>query len=98
MGAFLCVLVKEVFEAQTLANLPRFLMLFLSGVFYPISNMPLALQYVSYLLPLTYTVGGLRLALSFGENAMVLLDSLVLTAFAVALVIPAARLLQRRFA
>ena len=35
LGALLCVLVKEVFEAQTLLNLPRFLMIFLCGVVYP---------------------------------------------------------------
>jgi ABC-2 type transport system permease protein len=32
LGALLCVLVKEVFEAQTLLNLPRFIMVFLCGV------------------------------------------------------------------
>jgi len=32
LGALLCVLVKEVFEAQTLLNLPRFIMIFLCGV------------------------------------------------------------------
>ncbi len=97
MGALLCVLVKEVFEAQTLANLPRFLMMFLSGVFYPISNMPLALQYVSYLLPLTYTVDGLRRVLLSNENIMIIVDSLVLVTVTVVLIFPAMRLLRRRF-
>jgi len=95
MGALLCVLVKEVFEAQTLANLPRFLMMFLSGVFYPISAMPQVLQHVAYLLPLTYTVDGLRRVFS-GGNA-VLIDSLVLTAFFIVFIFPATRLLRRRF-
>jgi ABC-2 type transport system permease protein len=48
LGALLCVLVKEVFEAQTLLNLPRFLMIFLSGVVYPISAMPPVLRCVAY--------------------------------------------------
>lgn len=97
MGALLCVLVKEVFEAQTLANLPRFLMMFLSGVFYPVSNMPLALQYVSYLLPLTYTVDGLRHVLASGNNVIIIMDSLVLVTVTVVLIFPAMRLLRRRF-
>jgi ABC-2 type transport system permease protein len=96
MGALLCVMVREVFEAQTLANLPRFLMMFLSGIFYPISAMPLPLQYIAHLLPLTYTVNGLRSALSPSGTALA--DSLVLSAFAIAFTVPATRLLQRRFA
>lgn len=97
MGALLCVLVKEVFEAQTLANLPRFLMMFLSGVFYPISAMPWPLRYVSYVLPLTYTVDGLRRVLTSGENAVILFDSMILIIVAVVLIVPAVRLLHRRF-
>jgi ABC-2 type transport system permease protein len=97
LGALLCVSVREVFEAQTLANLPRFVMVFLSGVFYPISAMPIPLQYVAKLLPLTYTVDGLRRVLSTGENATVLIDSAVLIAVAIILIFPATRLLRRRF-
>jgi len=97
MGALLCVLVKEVFEAQTLANLPRFLMMFLSGIFYPLSAMPPLLRYVAYLLPLTYTVEGLRHALSTSDTASVLIDSLILIAVAVIFTAPAIKLLRRRF-
>ncbi|MBS7623299.1 ABC transporter permease [Candidatus Bathyarchaeota archaeon] len=97
MGALLCVMVREVFEAQTLANLPRFLMMFLSGVSYPISAMPQLLQYVAYLLPLTYTVDGLRHALSSSDTVLVLIDSLILIAVAVIFTAPAIKLLRRKF-
>jgi ABC-2 type transport system permease protein len=97
IGALLCVLVKEVFEAQTLANLPRFLMMFLSGIFYPISAMPSLLRYVAYLMPLTYTVDGLRHALSSSDMMPVLIDSLILIAVAVIFTAPAIKLLRRRF-
>jgi len=40
LGAFLSVSVREVFEAQTLLNLPRFLMIFVSGVITPVSSLP----------------------------------------------------------
>ena len=45
MGSLLCLMVKEVFEAQTLLNLPRFVMVFISGVVYPVEAMPKALQF-----------------------------------------------------
>jgi len=98
LGALVSVMVKEVFEAQTLLNLPRFLMVFLCGVFYPISAMPLVLQYVAYMLPLTYTVDGVRYAFSSSANTMVFIDLLVLVAFIVVFIFPAAKLLHRRFA
>jgi ABC-2 type transport system permease protein len=98
LGAFLCVLVKEVFEAQTLLNLPRFLMIFLSGVVYPISALPPVLRLVAYLLPLTYTVDGLRQAFSGASPAVVAMDALVLAGFFGVFIFPATRLLARRFA
>ena len=60
LGALVAVSVKEVFEAQTLSNFFRFPMLFLSGVFIPVQSIPLPLRYVSYLLPLTYSVDALK--------------------------------------
>jgi ABC-2 type transport system permease protein len=98
LGALLCVLVKEVFEAQTLLNLPRFLMVFLSGVVYPVSSMPTVLQYVAYLMPLTYTVDGLRQAFSPIQGITVFIDTLVLLGFFILFILPATRLLYRRFA
>jgi ABC-2 type transport system permease protein len=97
MGSLLCVMVREVFEAQTLANLPRFLMMFLSGIFYPLSAMPSLLRYVAYLLPLTYTVDGLRHALSPSDMVQVLIDSVILIGVTVILTAPAIKLLRRRF-
>jgi ABC-2 type transport system permease protein len=98
LGALLCVMVKEVFEAQTLLNLPRFLMIFLSGVVYPISAMPPVLQGVAYLMPLTYTVDGLRGAFSPIPQTMFVVDILALCVFLVLFILPATRLLRRRFA
>ena len=55
LGALISVSVKEVFEAQTLANMFRFPMMFLGGIFLPVTA-----------LPLTYTVEALRVALIGG--------------------------------
>jgi len=97
LGALLCVLVKEVFEAQTLLNLPRFLMIFLSGVVYPVSAMPLILKYIAYVMPLTYTVDGLRLSFSASSSAMVFIDILALILFLILFILPAIKLLYKKF-
>jgi ABC-2 type transport system permease protein len=98
LGALVCVMVKEVFEAQTLANIPRFLMVFLSGVFLPLSSLPVWLRYVAYILPLTYTVDGLRQAFGATGDIPLFISVLVLIAFIPMLIWPATKLLARRFA
>jgi ABC-2 type transport system permease protein len=98
LGALMCVLVREVFEAQTLLNLPRFLMIFLCGVVYPVSAMPQVLRYIAYCLPLTYTVDGLRQALGTPGIASIGVEIIILTAFIPAFLVPATKLLARRFA
>jgi ABC-2 type transport system permease protein len=98
MGSLLCVLVKEIFEAQTLANVPRFIMTFLCGVFYPITSLPPVLHQIAYILPLTYTVDGLKQALGEAGNIPIGVDILVLFAFIPIFLLPATRLLARQFA
>jgi ABC-2 type transport system permease protein len=72
-------------------------MIFLSGVVYPVSKMPVALQYLSYALPLTYTVEGLRFSFSGGSGRMILPDSLILIAFLLLFILPAVKLLSKKF-
>jgi ABC-2 type transport system permease protein len=97
LGSLVSVLVKEVFEAQTLLNLPRFLMIFLSGVVYPVSALPVVLQYLAYIMPLTYTVTGLRISFSANLHITVLTNTLVLTGFFLLFIFPAIKLLQKKF-
>jgi len=76
MGLLIAVSAEQVFEAQTFSNFFRFPMLFLCGLFIPISKLPVFLRPVSYCLPLTYGndilngafrgANNLSLALSFG--------------------------------
>jgi ABC-2 type transport system permease protein len=96
LGAFVSVAVKEIFEAQTLANFIRFPMMFLGGVFVPVNSLPPGLQVVARALPLTYSVEALRAALSGGSPVQALLDLAALAAFAVVLFALAARVLARR--
>jgi ABC-2 type transport system permease protein len=60
LGFFIAVAVNEVFEAQTFSNFIRFPMIFLCGLFYPVSAMPVFIRPLSYCLPLTYGADLLR--------------------------------------
>lgn len=64
MGIIASVMVKEVFEAMTLMNFFRFPLLFVSGVFMPLSQMPGWVKPVAYISPLTHVVELLRLGTS----------------------------------
>jgi len=84
LGILISVGVKEVFEAMTMSNFFRFPMIFLCGVFFPVPSMPFPLPILSYLLPLTYTVDGLRHCLLEGIPMIPLsLDLLILLGFVV---------------
>ena len=96
LGAFVSVAVREIFEAQTLANFIRFPMMFLGGVFAPLAAMPTSLQVIARLLPLTYTVEALRAALNGGSLQSAWLDLAALTGFTVVLFAPAVYILGRR--
>ena len=98
LGVLVSVAVKEVFEAQTLANALRFPMIFLGGAFVPVTSFPLALKVLARLLPLTYSVEGLRAALGQGSPMVALRGSAVLLAFTVVLFLLSVRVLARRTA
>jgi ABC-2 type transport system permease protein len=97
LGAFVSVAVKEVFEAQTLANLFRFPMIFLSGVFIPIVTLPLPVQIISYFLPLTYSVESLRNSLLISHNIIPYWVSIfILAVFSLVLYWMSVKILKKR--
>jgi ABC-2 type transport system permease protein len=99
MGILVSVSVKEVFEAQTLANALRFPMIFLGGVFVPVTSLPDPLGAVARLLPVTYGVEALRFALGGGGSlGRSLIDLVVLAAFTGALFVLSTGVLARRTA
>jgi ABC-2 type transport system permease protein len=70
-------------------------LLFLSGIFYPIENLPLALRVVSYLNPLTYGVDGLRGALISVSFLPWIINLVLLTGFCVGIVLLGTFLFER---
>lgn len=63
---------KDTQGYNLIVNFALFPLAFLSGAFYPLSNLPFPLRVVGYLNPLTYGVDGLRGALvGYSERALV---------------------------
>ena len=95
LGALVSVAVREVFEAQTLANFLRFPMIFLCGVFVPLQRLPVALQVLARALPLTYAVEALEDAL-LRPGWPSATDQMALVGFAALFFVLAVAILRRR--
>ncbi|NLD81558.1 MAG: ABC transporter permease [Smithella sp.] len=85
MGLLIAVSAEQVFEAQTLSNFFRFPMLFLCGLFLPISDLPVFLRPFSYCLPLTYGADILKGAVTGGSTLSPVLSFAILLFFTIAL-------------
>jgi len=97
LGLFIAVSVKEVFEAQTFSNFFRFPMIFLCGLFFPVTSLPIFLRPLSYVLPLTYGADILRSSTT-GANIMPLgLNFLVLAGFCAVLFYISLRNINRKW-
>lgn len=81
LGLFISVSSKEVFEAQTYSNFFRFPMVFLCGLFIPIASLPLLIQPLSYILPVTYGVDLLKFSISGSGFLSIYLDILIVATF-----------------
>ena len=94
LGALVAVSVKEVFEAQTLSNYFRFPMIFLCGIFLPLKRMPLILQYLARLLPLTYSVEALQISMKEPSSGL-LFNTLILVGYGLFLIVLSVNLFRR---
>lgn len=81
LGLFISVSAKEVFEAQTYSNFFRFPMIFLCGLFVPVTALPAVIQPLSYILPVTYGVDVLRYSINGTNNLSLLLNLIILVTF-----------------
>jgi ABC-2 type transport system permease protein len=96
-GTFVSVYVKEIFDAMTLANFFRFPMIFLCGVFIPVSSMPSFIQPLAYIFPLTYSVDLIRFFLTGTYDVVSpLISILVLTMYSIVLFYLSVLILKKR--
>lgn len=97
LGLFIAVAVREVFEAQTFSNFFRFPMLFLCGLFIPVTDLPKVLRPLSYALPLTYGVDLLKQAINYEGHINPLISLVVLVSFSVVLFALSLRNVRRKW-
>jgi len=97
LGLFVAVSVNEVFEAQTFSNFIRFPMLFLCGLFVPLQNLPVFLQPLSYIFPLTYGVDILHFAIQDQSVLPLSIDFGALIGFCVILFLISLRNIHKRW-
>jgi ABC-2 type transport system permease protein len=97
MGLLIAVSAKQVFEAQTFSNFFRFPMLFLCGLFIPISSLPFVLRSVSFCLPLTYGTDILRGTIVGANILSPLLSFGMLLLFSVALFLTCRHNINRKW-
>ncbi|MFC6862410.1 ABC transporter permease [Halomicroarcula sp. GCM10025817] len=84
---------KDTQGYNLIINFALFPLAFLSGAFFPLSNLPLPVRVVGYLNPLTYGVDGLRGALvGFSERALLVDFGAMVVAAALTVVVGAALL------
>jgi ABC-2 type transport system permease protein len=68
IGIIISAIAAEQETAMTIMMTLTFPMLFLSGALFPIQQMPTAMQWISKLLPLTYSVEALRKCIVLGTS------------------------------
>src|SRR5713101_535907 len=78
LGMLVGTISKSVESAAVVGNLITFPMMFLSGTFFPVSQMPAYLQNVAHVLPLFYVIDGLNQIMVYNNVGPMLIDALVL--------------------
>lgn len=97
LGLLIAVAVSEIFEAQTLSNFFRFPMMFLCGLFFPIALLPVPLQAISWLLPLTYGADLLHGTVHGSHRLPLALNLTILALFCLALFTLSLHQIRRRW-
>ena len=96
LGIFISTFARNEFQMVQFIPLILFPQIFLSGIIWPVEQMPDYLQWVANVLPLKYGVDGLRQIMLYGKSlGDVGFDLVVLVAFAAIVSILAALTLRR---
>jgi ABC-2 type transport system permease protein len=78
LGMLVGTVSKSVESAAVVGNLITFPMMFLSGTFFPVSQMPAYLQSIAHVLPLFYVIDGLNQVMVYNNLGPMLVDVLVM--------------------
>jgi ABC-2 type transport system permease protein len=84
LGMIIARFVRDPDGADAAANVITFPMMFLSGTFFPLSQMPLFLQSIAQVLPLTYVNEGLRASMIFGQSQTAIFNTAIITVLGLA--------------
>ena len=96
LGIVLTSFAKDQETAQMMMMTLMFPMMFLSGVFFPIQQMPWYMQDISKFLPLTYATDALRKVMVLGAGVSdISTDLIILIAFGIVMIAIAVPLFQR---
>jgi ABC-2 type transport system permease protein len=96
LGIVATAIAKEQESAQLVLGLLQFPMMFLSGVLFPVEQMPVFLQTVSKVLPLTYAVDALRKVMILGAGINAVIEPLfILIALAIVTIVIGVPLFNR---
>jgi ABC-2 type transport system permease protein len=87
IGMIIARFVKDPDGADAAANVITFPMMFLSGTFFQLSQMPQFLQTIAQVLPLTYVSEGLRAAMIFGQTQQAIVNTALITVLGIASII-----------
>ncbi len=87
LGMIIARFVKDPEGADAAANVITFPMMFLSGTFFQLSQMPPFLQAIAQVLPLTYVGEGLRAAMIFGQTQQALINTAIVTILGIASIV-----------
>ena len=74
LGMLVGTISRSVESAAVVGNLITFPMMFLSGTFFPVSQMPMYLQNVAHALPLFYMIDGLNQVMIYNNFGQALFD------------------------
>ena len=96
LGMLVGTISKSVETASVIGNIITFPMMFLSGTFFPIQQMPQYLQSVAHVLPLFYIVEGLNNVMVYGNIEAALVDIAVTLVLALVVFVAAAKLFKWR--
>jgi ABC-2 type transport system permease protein len=99
LGIFLSTFAQNEFQIVQFIPLVLGVQVFLSGIFWPIKQLPTALQPFSYILPLTYANDALRGVMLKGEDFGGIAPQLsALLVFALAMILLSALTMRRQIA